>query len=134
MTKQKMTFSDYMFNCKLSRRALYIESMAGFIPFILTTIDQAQEELNLPDDSREELIEWVIKDLMSTALSEQGVRVLCHYRWDEGKVIRDNLHDYIRSNIQTHFKNRFNFLTNTNIKAFLSGTDLILSVKISNES
>lgn len=134
MNKPKSYISSYFNKTGLSRRVIYIEAVAGFLPFIMGAIDDGQEQLNLQEDSKEEIVEWVIKDILSDAFRDLNVRLLSHHRWDEGKVIRDLIDPNIVEAIKNSFKNRFKFLKDTDGKAFLSGTDLIISVKITNES
>lgn len=134
MNKSKPSISSYFIKNGLSRRVIYIETVGGFLPFILAAFDNGQEQLNLHEDSKEEIVEWVIKDILADAFRKLNIHLLSHHRWDEGKVIRDLINPDIVESIKNSLKNRFRFLKDTNAKVFLSGTDLIISVKITNES
>lgn len=116
---------------RLPKRVLYIHPIQAYALHISGLFKKHQEELNLKDDDMEYIVSWIFIEQLKNALQENNVKVIGHQRCDEAKALMSNEMPggYVMTLMKANFYKRFKHLRDTDIKAFISGDEMIVAAR-----
>lgn len=110
--------------------ALYIIDIAPLM-HLFEAIPDCFEENNIKDPEQvNSCIDWVLMDVLSDVLASKTMRLSGHYRYDEGKVIKDCLLSEEIEAIYTFIEPRLRSFKTGRVAAMISGKSILVSKEI----
>lgn len=113
-------------------RIILVDNIKAFIWVVENAFDKIASEFNLRSEDSEAIVDWVIIELMSKTLIKNNIRIIGHYRNDEGMLVFDALSSTMREAIEEHFQKRFGRFTSTDIKVLITGSQMFSAIKDEN--
>lgn len=86
-----------------------------------------EQELNLHIKQYNELYDWCVKEIFSRILAPKRIKVIGHYRWDEGRCVVDThmqtLVEFFNTELSSKIISKWK---NMEVKMMIFGSDVMI--------